>query len=80
MTRRIGVYVNERPVQVAPGSTVVQVVEQVDAVWGNAVRSGLAYVTDGVGRHISPSTNVVPGSILRVVHSARRAKPDRDLA
>jgi hypothetical protein len=37
-----------------------------------AVSDGRAYVTDGVGRPIEPTSSVEPGAILRVVVSARR--------
>jgi hypothetical protein len=72
MTEPIRIFVDERPLNAAPGSSVLQAVAGDAAELAAALREGRAYVTDGVGRPIEPSATVFPGAIYRVVHSARR--------
>lgn len=69
MTARV--YVNERPVDVAPGSSAAAAVHAADAELGAAVSAGAAYVTDGRGVRVEPDAPIVAGTILRVVRSAR---------
>ena len=79
MTDGVRVFVNERPVSVAPGATVRDAVEAFDGVLAGKLASGAAYVTDGVGRPSEPGAGITPGAIIRVVVSARRAEePDTD--
>jgi hypothetical protein len=73
---RVTVFVNERPVQVADGSTVLDAVRAFDADLAAAVNGTGTYVTDGVGRRIDPGNALTGGSILRVVVSARTASDD----
>lgn len=70
--QRIRVFVDERPVEVQPGCTVRDAVAAHDAALGEALDDAGTYVTDGVGRKVDPDTELVAGSILRVVRSARR--------
>jgi hypothetical protein len=70
---RVTVFVNERPVEVATGSTVLDAVRAFDADLAAAVNGTGTYVTDGVGRRIDPESALMGGSILRVVVSARDA-------
>jgi hypothetical protein len=72
----VRVFVNERAVVVVPGATVREAVLMLDPDLAAALREGRAYVTDGVGRPIEPSTSVEPGAIFRVVVSARRTAID----
>lgn len=72
MSEGVRVFVNERAVVVVPGATIRQAVLAFDPDLAAMVSSGQAYVTDGVGRPVEPSESVEPGSILRVVVSARR--------
>ncbi len=78
MSDRVTVFVNERPVQVADGSTVLDAVRAFDADLAAAVNGTGTYVTDGVGRRIDPGSALTRGSILRVVVSARAASDDGD--
>lgn len=71
MSDRVTVFVNERPVEVAAGSTVLDAVRAFDADLAATVSGTGTYVTDGVGRRIDPGSALSRGSILRVVVSAR---------
>jgi hypothetical protein len=67
----VTVFVNERPVEVAAGSTVLDAVRAFDAALAASFDATGTYVTDGVGRRIDPAGALTAGSILRVVVSAR---------
>src|SRR5436190_11951707 len=72
----IRVFVNERPVSVAPGARVRDAVEQLDRELADLVARGAAYVTDGVGRPVDGADPVGEGgAIFRVVVSARQGPP-----
>jgi adenosine deaminase len=72
----IRVFVNERPVSVAPGARVRDAVELLDRELAELVGRGAAYVTDGVGRPVDAGEAVGEGgAIFRVVVSARRGPP-----
>src|SRR5205085_2465052 len=72
----IRVFVNERPVSVAPGARVRDAVEQLDHDLAELVGRGAAYVTDGVGRPVDAGDPVGEGgAIFRVVVSARQGAP-----
>ena len=72
MTGDVRVFVNERPVNVAPGATIRDAVAAFDASLADKLTTGAAYVTDGVGRPAQPDASIEPGAIIRVVVSARR--------
>lgn len=74
MSQPVRVFVDARPVDVPADSTVAAAAAAGDPALAAALRDGLAYVTDGVGRAIDPSTTVFPGAIYRVVRSARRGR------
>jgi hypothetical protein len=69
----IRVYVNAQPVEVTPGSTVAQTLEQWNREEAQAVTRGERAVTDSRGLPAGLADAVVAGSILRVV-GARAAK------
>jgi adenosine deaminase len=70
---RVRVFVNTRPVDVARGATVADVVRSYDQALAELVGSG-AYVTDGVGRPVAATLPVTEaGQVFRVVVTARRA-------
>jgi adenosine deaminase len=72
MSEQLRVFVNQAPVSVPAGSTVLEAVAAGDPALARALGEGRAYVTDGVGREVDPSSPVAAGTILRVVRSARR--------
>jgi hypothetical protein len=72
MTEPVRIFVDERPAAATPGSSVLDAVAGDDPDLAAALRQGSAYVTDGVGRPIEPTTTVFPGAIYRIVRSARR--------
>ena len=74
MTDAVRVFVNERPVSVAPGASLVDAVSAFDRDLAAKLRSGAAYATDGVGRPAEPDSSLEPGAIIRVVVSARRGE------
>src|SRR5213080_659718 len=72
----IRVFVNERPVSVAPGARVRDAVDQLDHDLAELVGRGAAYVTDGVGRPVDAGDPVGEGgAIFRVVVTARQGPP-----
>ena len=74
MTDPVRVFVNERPVSVAPGSRIRDAVAALDGALAGKLATGAAYVTDGVGRRTAPDGALAPGAIIRVVVSARRPR------
>ncbi len=74
MSEQIQVFINEEPVPLARGITVRDAVTGWNRDLALALENGTAYVTDGVGRPIDLTTCVEPGSIFRVVESARRSR------
>jgi len=62
----ICVFVNEHPVEVGPGSTVLRAVRLFDAALGERVARGEAIVTDGRGVAVPPDVLLSHGAILRV--------------
>ncbi len=71
MSEQVKIFVNERGVEIPPGTLVSEAVRTFDAALGEALRAGAAYVTDGVGRRIDVASVVNEGAILRVVKTAR---------
>ncbi len=74
----VRIFVNERAVEVTPGTAVESAVALVDAELAEALRRGRAYVTDGVGRPIDPRAPASAGAIFRVVRSAPRVSSSAD--
>jgi adenosine deaminase len=73
---RLRMFVNERPVDVAPGATVRDAVAALDRELAELVATAAAYVTDGVGRIVDAEDSVgEAGGVLRVVVSAGRGRP-----
>ena len=66
MSDAICVFVNEHPVEVGPGSTVLRAVRLFDAALGERVARGEAIVTDGRGIAVPPDVLLSPGAILRI--------------
>ena len=71
MNELVKIFVNERGVEIPPGTPVSEAVRTFDAALGEALLAGAAYVTDGVGRRIDVASSVNEGAILRVVKTAR---------
>jgi len=61
------IFVNERPVDVPPDTTVGAAVAAFDAALGAALTGGGARVTDARGIEVVPSAVLHAGAILRVV-------------
>lgn len=72
------VFINETPFEARDGATVGDAVQGFDAVLGEHLEGGRAYVTDGVGRTIPTEDRVFAGAIYRVVVSARTKPPAED--
>jgi hypothetical protein len=72
VTVALRVFVDERPVEVPPGCTVLAAVAAFSTEVTDAIRDGTAYVTDGVGRSTDLSKQVSQGEILRVVRTVER--------
>ena len=74
----IPVFVNDRRLEVEPGTTAIAAAAQTDPALIEAVAEGRAYLTDGRGIRTDPNAPLGPGAILRVVRSARRTADDVD--
>ena len=74
----IPVFVNDRAVRVASGSTITTAVAAADAELARALEAGAARLTDGRGIALDPAEPVYPGAILRVIVSARQGRPEAD--
>jgi hypothetical protein len=77
----VRVFVNERPVEVERGATVVDAVRMLDPALGERVAAGQARITDGRGIEVGATDPVVAGSIFRVIsggRTAQAASPDAD--
>jgi hypothetical protein len=72
MTPPVRVFVNERAVDVPPGTDLHGAIAVLDPALAEALVDGRAYATDGVGRPVAPTEPVAAGSIIRVVVSARK--------
>jgi hypothetical protein len=78
VTPPIRVYVNERPVDVAPGAPAAAAVRALDPALADAVSAGSAQLTDGRGIAVPPDAPLAPGAILRAARRARRSPADAD--
>ena len=74
----IPVFVNDRAVRVAAGSSITAAVAATDPDLARALAAGAAKLTDGRGITLDPAAPVYPGAILRVVVSARKGSPEPD--
>jgi hypothetical protein len=72
MSTTIRVFVNSKPVDVPTGADVGEALRAFDSELGSSVARGAAYVTDGRGIEMDPTTQLSSGAILRVVVRARR--------
>ena len=68
----IPVFVNERRLEVGPGTTALEAAAQTDSTLVEALAEGRAYLTDGRGIRVDPTAALGAGAIIRVVRSARR--------
>ena len=66
------VFVNGRPVALAPGAVALDAVTAFDASLVERVRRGGAHLTDGRGVQLPVDAALSSGSIIRIVVSARR--------
>jgi|GEM_PF-5414271 len=74
----MNVFINTRPVAVDAGASVLEGVRAFDPVLATAVEEGRAWLTDGVGRPLTPEAPLGLGDIVRVAISARVSRTDRD--
>ena len=78
MSEALRVSVNAAAVDLPPGANVADAVRATDPSLVDKIAGGTAYVTDGRGIEIDPSTSLVSGAILRVVVRARARDADAD--
>ena len=74
----IRVFVNAVAVDLPAGAVVADALRAADPSLLDKIRGGAAYVTDGRGIEIDPSTTLESGAILRVVVRARARSADAD--
>lgn len=73
MSKPVKIFVNEKSLEIEPGTSVEAAVGEFDEKLGAALSAATAYVTDGVGRRLDLATVVYDGAILRVVGRGSRA-------
>ena len=69
MADQVRIFINEKAVFVASGTTVQAAVQAFDESLGAALTKGTGYVTDGVGRRFLPEAVVKEGMIVRAIPS-----------
>jgi hypothetical protein len=74
----VRVFVNAAAVDLPAGANVADAVRATDPSLVDKITAGAAFVTDGRGIEIDPSTLLVSGAILRVVIRARARDADAD--
>jgi hypothetical protein len=74
----IRVFVNAGAVDLPAGAVVADAIRAADSSLLDKIAGGTAYVTDGRGIEIDPSTPLESGAILRVVVRARARSADAD--
>jgi hypothetical protein len=74
----IRAFVNAGAVDLPAGAVVADAVRAADPSLLDKIAGGTAYVTDGRGIELDPSTLLVSGAILRVVIRARARDADAD--
>ena len=72
----IRVFVNAGVVDLPAGANVTDALRAADSSLLDKIAGGTAYVTDGRGIEIDPSTPLESGAILRVVVRARARSAD----
>ena len=70
-------FVNERLVQLPPGTSVLAAVRAHDPALADRIAAGEGYCTDARGIPLEPDAPLQSGGIIRAVISARR-RPDSD--
>ncbi|HMH56892.1 MAG TPA: hypothetical protein VK535_11580 [Gemmatimonadales bacterium] len=78
MSDALRVFVNAGAVDLPAGAVVADAVRAADSSLLDKIAGGTAYVTDGRGIEIDPSTPLESGAILRVVVRARARSADAD--
>lgn len=74
----IPVFVNDRRVEIAPGTTALAAALAADPSLAESLDDGRAHLTDGRGIRMDPAALIGAGAIIRVVKSARRAAETGD--
>ena len=69
----IPIFINDRRVLVAPGTTAGAAAGLADPAVGSGLADGMAYLTDGRGIRMALDLVITAGAIIRVVKTARRA-------
>jgi hypothetical protein len=72
MSQPLRVFVNDHPLDVAPGSDALAAVRAFDPQAAETLTAGGGYLTDGRGIEIPFTSMLSGGSILRLVLSGRR--------
>ncbi len=75
----VPVFVNDRCVSVAPGTTAHAAALAADPSLAESLGAGRAHLTDGRGIRMDLGAIVGAGAIIRVVTSARRAAGGADV-
>jgi hypothetical protein len=77
MSETVRIYINSRPVDVAPGATAIDAVKTWNAAEAESILSGDKAITDSRGIHLTNDAPVHNGAIFRIVR-ARQPEPEKD--
>lgn len=72
MADQVRCFVNDVPVSVAAGASVLEAIRASDPGLAARIGAGEGQVTDARGLPLAPETPVGPGTIIRAIISARR--------
>jgi hypothetical protein len=76
MSKAVRVFVNASLIDLPPDAVVRDAVRAADPSLSDMLSTGAAYVTDGRGIQIDPSSPLMNGAILRVVVPAKGRSTD----
>ena len=78
MNETVRVYINTKPIDVAPSVTALDAIEAWDETQAAAVRRGERLITDSRGIVTANDTPVHNGAIFRIVRARQDAGDDPD--
>jgi hypothetical protein len=79
MSETVRIYINSKPVDVAPSATALDAVEAWDSEQAALIRNGERVITDSRGIATDNSAPVHNGAIFRIIRARQSAADDSDL-
>lgn len=79
MSDTVRIYINSKPVDVAPSATALDAVEAWDSEQAALIRNGERAITDSRGIATDNAAPVHNGAIFRIIRARQSAADDSDL-